>query len=277
MFLKKKKLRYQDLLNNNTSMQTMQTMPKIKTPDKIQKLINEIRPKTIEKIKQEFVKPKTSEEWSTFHKMNEDGMKKAYESKEGYYIDGNKLYISGTRDMQDVMDWVKIPLGDFENSKIYKNIEPVFKNNKDIDYVVGHSAGGSAALQLEKKFNQDRKITSVTYNAPVFETGDPNKVFNEDMRPLRFAIAGDPVSMFDMNAQTTFKAPDFNVEGITNLVKTYNEPSLDNINNIKNTGMPDITLGLHSMQNNYSNPSKPVDFLKSAISAGAIAKTFNIV
>ena len=259
-------------------MQTMQTMPKIKTTEKIQNIINEVKPKIIEeKIKQEFVKPKTSEEWKTFHKMNEDGMKKAYESKEGYYIDNNKLYIAGTRDMQDVMDWPKIPLGNFKNSKIYKNIEPVFLNNRDIDYIVGHSAGGSAALELENNFKKDRQITSVTYNAPVFERGDPDKVFNEDMRPLRFAIAGDPVSMFDMNARTTFKAPDFNVEGITNLVKTYNDPTLNNIKNVTNTGMPDITLGLHSMKNNYSNPSKPVDFLKSAISAGAIAKTFEIV
>ena len=274
MFLKKKKLRYENLLNNNTSMQTM---PKIKTSDKIQKILDEVKTKTIEKVKAGFIKPKTDEEWKTFHKTNEEGIKKAYASKEGYFKDGNKLFIAGTRHMQDVMDWIKIPTFNFKESKIYKNIEPIFKEDKNIDYVVGHSAGGSAALELENNFKKDRQITSVTYNAPVFETGDPDKVFNEDMKPLRFAIAGDPVSMFDMNAQTTFKAPDFNVEGITNLAKTYNEPSLDNINNIKNTGMPDITLGLHSMQNNYSNPSKPVDFLKSAISAGAIAKTFNIV
>ena len=49
------------------------------------------------------------------------------------------------------MDWPKIPFGTFKDSKIYKNIEPVFKDNPQIDYVVGHSAGGSAALELEKK------------------------------------------------------------------------------------------------------------------------------
>ena len=72
---------------------------------------------------------------------------------------------------------------------------------------------------------------------------------------LRFAISGDPVSMFDMNAQTTFKAPEFNVEGITNIVKTYNEPTLNNIKNVADKGMPDITLGLHSMSGSYSDPS----------------------
>ena len=107
--------------------------------------------------------------------MNEEGMKKAYDSPNSYYKDGNKLYIAGTKDIGDVMDWSKIPLGTFKDSKIYKNIEPVFENDKDIDYVVGHSAGGSATLELEKNY-PDRKITSVTYNAPVFERGDPEKL-----------------------------------------------------------------------------------------------------
>ena len=99
------------------------------------------------------------------------------------------------------------------------------------DYVVGHSAGGSATLELEKNY-PDRKITSVTYNSPIFETVDPNKILNPRYaRPLRFAIAGDPVSMFDMNAQTTYMAP-----------------------------VLDPTLGLHSMKNNYSNPSTNTDF-----------------
>ena len=63
---------------------------------------------------------------------------------------GNKLFNAGTRDFQDVLDWRKILMGNFKDRKIYKNIEPVFRENKDIDYVVGHSAGGSATLELQK-------------------------------------------------------------------------------------------------------------------------------
>ena len=77
-------------------------------------------------------------------------MAKAYAAPEGYFKDNNKLYIAGTRDTRDVMDWIKIPLGTFKNSKIYKNIEPVFKEDPTIDTVIGHSAGGSASLELEK-------------------------------------------------------------------------------------------------------------------------------
>ena len=103
------------------------------------------------------------------------------------------------------------------------------------------------------------------------------KVINEDMRPLRFAISGDLVSMLDMNAQTTFKAPEFNLEGISNVVNAINEPTLNNIKNVADTGMPDITMGLHSMSGSYSDPSKPIDFLKSAVSGVAVGKTLGIV
>ena len=44
-------------------------------------LDNNIKPKLDNniKLKKEFQKPKTEKEWRYFHKMNEDGMKKAYE------------------------------------------------------------------------------------------------------------------------------------------------------------------------------------------------------
>ena len=176
------------------------------------------------------------------------------------------------------MFWIgfKIPLGNFKDSKIYKNVEPVFRDDKDIDMVIGHSAGGSAALELEKNYT-DRKITSVTYNAPVFERADYNKVINEDMKPMRFAISGDPVSMFDMNAQTTFKAPEFNLEGISNVVNTYKEPSLNNIKNVVEKGMPDPTFGMHSMSGSYSDPSTGMDVLKSATSGLLVGETLGIV
>ena len=67
-----------------------------------------------------FNKPTTLNERQTFHKTNEDGMKIAYSKPEGYHIEGNKLLIAGTRDFGDVMDWPKILLGTFKDSKIYK-------------------------------------------------------------------------------------------------------------------------------------------------------------
>ena len=93
-------------------------------------------------------------------------------------------------------------MGNFKDSKIHKNIEPIFRENKHIYiyiyYVVGHSAGGSATLELEKNF-PDRKITTVTYNAPVFARRNPfANIFNDDdskdySKPLRFTSAWDPL------------------------------------------------------------------------------------
>ena len=69
--------------------------------------------------------PKSDDEWEQFHKTNEDNMQKAYQSKEGYYKDSNKLYIAGTTDLQDVMDWPKIPLGMVSQSKKCKNLKNI--------------------------------------------------------------------------------------------------------------------------------------------------------
>ena len=70
-------------------------------------------------IKQQYQRPKTQTEWTNFHKMNEDGIKHADQKPEGYHIDGNKLYRAGTRNINDVMDWYKIPMGTFSSSHIY--------------------------------------------------------------------------------------------------------------------------------------------------------------
>ena len=70
--------------------------------------------------------------------------------------------MAGTRDIQDVFDRAKIPQGIFRKSKIHKNIEPVFKEDKSIDYVVGHSAGGSATLELERNFPEKKKTALLT-------------------------------------------------------------------------------------------------------------------
>ena len=213
------------------------------------------------------------------HKTNEINMDKAYASQEGYFKDNNKLYIAGTRDMRDVLDWIKIPLGTFKNSKRYQTIEPVFKEDPNIDTVIGHSAGGSASLELEKNY-PDRNITSITYNAPVWETAKPEKILNKDKRPMRFAVSGDPVSMLDMNAQTTYKAPNFSLDKVQNAVNAFTNPSFENIIKVSKNpiqAIPDGTFGLHSMSGTYSNPSKPMDFVKSGLEGLAVGNTLNII
>ena len=147
------------------------------------------------------------------------------------------------------------------------------KADPSISVVVGQSAGGSAALELARKY-PDRGITPITYNAPVLEMtnstwGDP------ETAPLRFAVAGDPVSALDANAQTTLKAPDWNLGAIKNAVAAYTDPSPENV--LKTTQSTfDPLLGLHRMTGSYSDPSGPADFLRSAVEGAATGRAIGV-
>jgi len=228
--------------------------------------------------RQPFVRPSTDAEWQSFHAVNEAGLQRAKASEEGYFNDGQgKLFVAGTRGIRDVMDWPRIPLGKFRGSKIYKNAELAFKGDKSIDMVIGHSAGGTAALELEKNY-PDRQITTVTYNSPVFSPGDP-KVWGDGLRPLRFATVGDPASIFDINAQSSFRAPDFNVKAIADAVSAYTNPSIEAVAKVAQHGQFDPLLGLHSMasaKGSYSTPSGPMDYLKSAAEGAAVGTAIGV-
>ena len=221
------------------------------------------------------MKPTTPEGWKAFHQANEAGMQKAYSSPDGLYKDGGKLFIAGTRGAGDVMDWPKIALGTFKGSKIYKRAEPAFAADKNINVVVGHSAGGSAAFELERNF-PDRKITTISYSAPVFSPLDPAQLAEKD-QPLRFKVVGDPVAALDENARTVWRAPDFNVGALTNLAGAYSEPTPANLLKVARDTPVDPTFGLHGMAGNYTQTSTPADFLKSAADGLAVGAALGAV
>ena len=304
MFLKKRKYTYQDFLNNN--IQTKKPMNKPETMPKIQTLLNKINPpvdeikklitdkpiinnpninkpninnsfinKIIDKIidkpndtVKQFNIPNTSEEWSNFHKINEDNMKIAYNKKEGVYIKDGMMYIAGTRGFNDVMDWAKIPLGIFDKSDIYKNAEKIYNENKDkVKVVIGHSAGGSAALQLHQKYND---IIPITYNAPVFAISNGLSDVDKSLKPLRFVTRFDPVSAFDYQARITDRKFDINTNFIENAAKVYTNPSIQNISNVVKSGFQDPLFGQHKMQGTYSNPSSIKDIVESGVKAVSV-------
>ena len=118
------------------------------------------------------------------------GLNKAYGRASKLYTHGNTLYIAGTSSLQDVWDDLKIPLNLTEQSERYKKAASLLKVNKDIQNVVGHSLGGSVALELQKDY-PERKFKSNTYGAPVASlTGADN----------RFRNYFDPVSILDRGA-----------------------------------------------------------------------------
>jgi hypothetical protein len=129
---------------------------------------------------------------NNFHKINEMGLKKAYESEKKVHVDGETLFIAGTDDKQDWYDdFSKIPFyGDLTKSKRYTDVIETVKNNPNVKKVIGHSLGGSVALELEK--NNPNKYETTTYGAPVVSLTKGN----------RFRHAGDIVSSFDLGSKT---------------------------------------------------------------------------
>ena len=114
-----------------------------------------------------------------------------------YYDPATKTeYVKGSvtgRDWWD--DLTKVPFwGDTRNSERYQQAETAYNDlvasGKPVDRVVGHSLGGSVALQLQK----DKHIPkSRTFGAPVVDlTGSGGERYRH---PL------DPVSILDRGAK----------------------------------------------------------------------------
>ena len=62
------------------------------------------------------------------------------------------MYVAGIINNQDIYDDVtKIPVwGDLRNSDRYNHVEPVLRENPDIDTLVGHNLGGAVVLELQR-------------------------------------------------------------------------------------------------------------------------------
>ena len=150
------------------------------------------------------------------HLSDQDGLDRAYASPNSIYINGNKMYIAGTKwtrdpdkpptvvdeitdgvtglqhlSFQDAWDDLKIPFFQTQNSDRYQTAATELKKHPEVNSLVSHSLGGAVALQLNKDNNN--KYSTITYGAPVFQ-------LNNQLSNNRFRHPGDPVSMFDMGA-----------------------------------------------------------------------------
>lgn len=226
-----------------------------------------------------FKRPSTPDEFKKFHTDNEIGIKKAYASDTNYFIDDNKLYIAGTKTAGDVWDYGKLVSGNYKNSSIYKNVDEVIKNNPNINTVIGHSAGGSAALEIEKNYNtMGRTIDSVTYNAPVYSPWSAEQYIDKTKTPMRFALAFDPITLLDMNATTTFHAPDLNFDLVKDAAAMIAEPNFDTgLAVVKQIAKTDPLMGLHQVNTSYSEPSSVMDFINVASGVIATASSIGII
>lgn len=157
-------------------------------------------------------KPKPEPKEATF-KDDESGLKRAYGDETGpgvYYDDATHTeYVKGTSTARDVWDDVtKIPTGLTRHAERYQQADTAYldllRHGRPVDRIVGHSLGGSVALQMAR----DHGIKKVrTFGAPVLDLFGASN-------PDRVRHPWDPVSIFDRSA--TRGAPNLNPHGYNN-------------------------------------------------------------
>jgi pimeloyl-ACP methyl ester carboxylesterase len=125
------------------------------------------------------------------------GLQRAYQQGDAYPF-GNTLFIAGSHTAKDWYDDVtKIPFwGDVRTSTRYQQAEKALKANPNITRVVGHSLGGSVALELQRNYPN---LQSRTYGAPVLD------LTGSDAKAERYRNWLDPVSVLDRSATRSVK------------------------------------------------------------------------
>ncbi len=110
----------------------------------------------------------------------------AYLTPSGIVVIADTMYIAGTKSVGDVVDDFRIPLGRVQGSVRFRDADKLM--TPQITHIVGHSLGGSVALELQKKYP---RLQTRTFGAPVFSRQSSSQ---------RFRHPWDPVSMLDRGA-----------------------------------------------------------------------------
>ena len=134
---------------------------------------------------------------------DEEGLRLAYETKDGLYQHYNKSFVAGTKDFpRDHTDDFKLPF-DYTLTKTYRGrtADAYYRSHHEADTVIGHSLGGAVALSLEKQYDKAGNnpygiVQSKTFGSPTV-SGDFSGT-----NPKRTRWAGDPISALGFNSTT---------------------------------------------------------------------------
>jgi hypothetical protein len=122
-----------------------------------------------------------------------EGLSKAYKQPDHIFVNDNKMYVAGSKSVSDWRDnFMFIPQKMTRFHNIYKSVDQALKENPQVNHLVGHSAGGSSVLEIQKRY-PEKEFKTTTYNAPVFSLS--NETPNNDN--LRFTSQKDAVNVFD--------------------------------------------------------------------------------
>ena len=138
-----------------------------------------------------------------------EGLRRAYKHGD-YFINGDTMYIAGSHTMKDWYDdFTKVPFyGDLHDSTRYEKAREGLLDNPQVKTVIGHSLGGSVALELQKNYKHIKK--SRTYGAPVFDL-----LGKESNNVDRYRNWTDVVSILDRSAVKSIKWNPFESKSLT--------------------------------------------------------------
>ena len=137
---------------------------------------------------------------TTVNAINDvEGLNKAYSLPNRIYIDpyNKAMYIAGTSTATDVWDDLKIPNRNLNKSWRYEIADQLLQRDNEIKEIVGHSLGGSVALELQQR-HPERQLRTITYGAPVASSYNKDEYKNSE----RYRNDYDPISILDRNAKS---------------------------------------------------------------------------
>ena len=133
------------------------------------------------------------------------GLSRAYGNGKGFYIDGDKMYVSGTFGkgtfggaVNDILADVGLPFKMTKYSQRYKDTSTALDENNEVKHLITHSLGSSVGAQITKDY-PERELTLTTYGAP-FISRKSN--ITDDYISFRSIL--DPVSIADRGAITVY-------------------------------------------------------------------------
>ena len=132
------------------------------------------------------------------------GLRLAYESPDGLYQNGTRLYIAGTggggRWLGDLYDDVsKVPFNRTSQAQRFKDAKQKIEEEGNIEQIIGHSLGGAITLHLHKDY--DNRFKTRVYASPTVSFEKPDR----EGQNLRIRGKYDPISILDQGAITINK------------------------------------------------------------------------
>ena len=133
------------------------------------------------------------------------GLSRAYGNGQGFYIDGDKMYVSGTFGkgtfggaVNDILADVGLPFKMTKYSQRYKDTSKALDENNEVKHLITHSLGSSVGAQITKDY-PERELTLTSYGAPFISR---RSKITDDY--INFRSILDPVSIADRGAITVY-------------------------------------------------------------------------